>query len=549
MFANYIFYFHICGMAFLRVEKKESGTYMRIVESYKEKGIPKHRTLYSLGKVEDYPSYQLENIAKKLLELAGVALEDIVAESFHEVGRVNYGYILIIKKLWKIFNMDTFSKHITSITKTKFNWIEVLQLMIVERLNEPSSKLSTYNNQSEYLGLSETYELQYFYRTLDLLAQKQDYLKQHLFKQQQNLFTQELDVVFYDVTTLYFESQKENPNSKRQKGYSKDGKAHKTQVVLGLLVDKLRNPITYNIYKGNTYEGGTMIDALSQLRKTHKIDKVVAVADSAMIDSGNRAFMEDCSINYIIGDRLKNLPENIQQQLLNKKTHKAVNDNVTKENFSYACIEYQGRKLICTYSENRAHKDAYEREKLIIKAEEWLKNPSKYKQAKKKGAGRFITINEDGLPLELNKDKIKEDAKYDGFKALSTTTDLSIEEVLEKYRDLFEVEHAFRTLKSQLEIRPVYHWTDERIEGHIAMCFIAYTFLNYLRNITQMQYREIIKAIDQMQMSIIEEGQSKEKVYMRSKITDNSEKILNKLKIATPKDTTPQNTVFHMFNH
>jgi transposase len=444
--------------------------------------------------------------------------------------------------------MDTFTRFVNSNTKSKFNWLEVLQLMIAERLNEPSSKLSTYNNQSEYLGLTEKYELQYFYRTLDLLSKNQEFLKQHLFKQQQNLFTQELDVVFYDVTTLYFESQEEVPENKRQKGYSKDGKAHKTQVVLGLLVDKMRNPITYNIYKGNTYEGGTMIDALSQLKKTHNIDKVIAVADSAMIDSGNRAFMEESSISYIIGDRLKNLPENVQQQLLNRDTHKALNQRTSKDEFSYVCIEHKGRKIICTYSAKRAKKDACEREKLINKANEWLANPSKYKQVKKKGAGRFISIDEAGTPIQLDNEKITQDSKYDGFKALSTTSDLSIEEVLEKYRDLFEVEHAFRTLKSQLEIRPIYHWTNKRIEGHIAMCFIAYTFLNYLRNVTQLQYRDIIKTLDQMQMSIIEEGQTKERIYMRSALTDNSKYLCDKLNLVVPKDTIPQKTVNQIFN-
>jgi len=530
-------------MAFLRVEKKKSGTYLRIVESYKASGKSKHRTLHSLGKVEDYPSQQLENIAKKLLELAGICMEDIVGASFREIERVNYGYALVIKRLWKLFDMTTFCNKVGMVNKTQFDWLNVLQLMIAERLNEPSSKRQSYFNQEEYFGFGQEADLHHFYRTLNILSQNQDLLKQHLFSRQRSLFSQKLDVVFYDVTTLYFDSQVEKDGNKRRKGYCKDGKAHKTQVVLGLLVDKFRNPVTYQIYEGNTYEGHTMVDALKTMQKDFNIDNVIAVADSAMIDTNNREFMVENNIDYILGDRLKSLPRSIQQELIDTSSHLAVNKEVDKENFSYKVIEYKGRKIICTYSAKRARKDAFEREKLINKAKVWLENPGKYKQVKKRGAGRFVTTDDDGLPIKLDLEKIEKDSKFDGFKAIATTTDLPVEQILSKYNDLFEVEHAFRTLKSQLEIRPMFHWNNERIEGHIAMCFIAYTFLNYLRNTTGLQYRQIVKSLDRMQMSVVEDDTSDELLYMRSKITENDQILVKKLKLVMPKDVTPQSII------
>lgn len=251
---------YLCNMAFLRVENKKSGSYLRIVQSYRDNGKAKHKTLFSLGKVEDYPPNQLEAIAKKLLELSGTKLEDIIPNSFKEIDRVNYGYTLVINKLWELFNLDIFTKRVKS--KVWFDWQSILKLMISERINEPSSKLQNFANQQEYFGFDKKFDLHHFYRTLDLLQTNQDLLKKHIFKQRKSLFSEKLDVVFYDVSTLYFDSFKEAEGSLRQKGYSKDGKANKTQIVLGLLVDKLRNPISYQIYKGNTYEGGTMIDAL-----------------------------------------------------------------------------------------------------------------------------------------------------------------------------------------------------------------------------------------------------------------------------------------------
>ena len=535
-------------MAFLRVENKKSGTYLRIVESYKENGKPKHRTLHSLGKVEDYPPSQLESIAKKLLECAGLNMKDIVADSFEEVARVNYGYALIIKAIWKLFDMNHFVAKVNVRSKVKFDWMQAFQIMIAERINDPVSKRQTFFNQDEYIGFGdEEIDLQHFYRTMDLLSTHQELLKEHLFTQQQDLFSQTLDVVFYDVTTLYFDSQKEDENSIRQKGYSKDGKAHKNQVVLGLLVDKMRNPLTYNIYRGNTYEGGTMIDALKDIKQKYNIDNVIAVADSAMIDKDNREYMQESEIDYILGDRLKNLPAKVQEELLNKKNYMQLNTPTNKDEFSFIALPYQDRTIICTYSGKRARKDKAERDKLITKAEMWLAEPGKYKQVKKRGAGRFISTDQDGSPIKLNIEKIEQDAKYDGFKAVSTTTKLEPQEVISKYADLFEVEHAFRTLKSQLKVRPVYHWNNQRIEGHIAMCFVAYTFLNYLRNSSGLQYRTIVKSLDRMQMSVIKEDKSEALVYMRANLKEPELNLCSRLKVATPKTTIPHKAVYQLF--
>ena len=534
-------------MAFLRAEKKKSGTYLRIIQSYKIDGKSRHRTLHSLGKLEDYSGDQLERIAKKILELAGKQIEDIIDDNLHELGRYNYGYAIIIQHLWSVFNLHSLIKIINNRTKVKFNWQEVLQIMIAERLNEPCSKLQNSFNQDEYIGFCETsIPLHHFYRTLDVLSGQEELIKSHLFTQQRNLFTTVLDVVFYDVTTLYFESQEEKEGSLRQKGYSKDGKAHKTQVVLGLLVDKNRNPISYQIYQGNTYEGGTMIDALKQMQAQFTIDRVVVVADSAMIDKENRDFMVKNEIDYIIGDSIKSLGNSIKEKLVDREHHINL-PSTSKETFTYRELNYKGRRIICTYSSKRARKDANERQKLIDKANKWLEEPSKYKQVKKRGAGRFITTTDKGEPIEIDNARIEDDARYDGFKAIATTTELKIEDILTKYKDLFEVEHTFRALKSHLEIRPVFHWTDSRIRGHISMCFIAFTFINHLKNVTQLQYGAIIKALDKMQVSEIKDDKANNTLYLRSRLDQDQDILIEKLRLKVPNDTTPQNAINQYF--
>lgn len=532
-------------MAFLRVEKKTSGTYLRIIQSYKEQGIPKHKTLYSLGKVEDYNSDQLERIATKLLELSGKNIEEVIGGDFQELNRVNYGYALVIKKLWKNLQLDKWAKKVNNKRKIKFDWLSVLELMIAERINEPCSKHASFHNQDEYIGFGEkSIDLQHFYRTLDLLSEEQEILKKTLFNAQQNLFSTKLDVVFYDVTTLYFDSHVENHGDLRQKGYSKDGKAHKTQVVLGLLVDKMRNPITYHIYQGNTYEGKTMLDALNDLKNKFEIDQVIAVADSAMIDKKNRHYMEESEgVSYILGERIKNLPNSIVQKLINPDKHQSINE---QSNYTYIELKHQGRRIICTYSEKRAKKDKAEREKLIEKAKQLIESPSKLRQSKKRGAGRFIKQDaQEEYSIDL--EKIEADSKWDGYKALATTTSLTVQEVIEKYADLFEVEHAFRSLKSQLKVRPIFHWTDKRIQGHIAMCFIAYTFLNNIRITTSLTEKEIVKTLDRMQLSEIKDKKNGSHLYLRSNIDEKQEKLIEKLKLVVPKDTSPQESIYQLF--
>ena len=404
-------------------------------------------------------------------------------------------------------------------------------------------KLQSCFNQSEYLGFGDSeIPLHQFYRTLDLLSHEEDFIKQHLFTQHRSLFSTVLDVVFYDVTTLYFESQVEQDGALRQKGYSKDGKAHKTQIVLGLLVDKNRNPISYQVYRGNTYEGSTMIDALKTMKKRFTIDRVVVVGDTAMIDKENRNFMVENQIDYIIGDSIKTLPKAIKATLIDMDNHKAI-EGISQEQFSYSEANHNGRRIICSYSAKRARKDAHAREKLIDKAKQWLEEPSKYKQVKKRGAGRFITSTKGGEAIALNLEVIENHAKYDGFKALSTTTDLPVGTILSKYSDLFEVEHTFRALKSQLEIRPVFHWTDKRIRGHIAMCFTAFTFINHLKHTTGLQYRTIAKAIDRMQVCEIKDDKATSKIYLRSKIDTPQQTIFDKVRLKVLNDTVTQDVI------
>ena len=175
-------------MAFLRIENKKSGTYLRIVQSYKEDGKSKHRTLYSLGKKEDFSDDQLESIAKKLLGLIGKSIDQIITSAFIETGRYNYGYALAIHKMWSLFQMDRLTRKIQNSSRIQFDWVNALKIMIAERMNEPGSKRQCSFNQSEYVGFgADLTDLHHFYRTLDILGSQEEKFKQHLFSCQMDI--------------------------------------------------------------------------------------------------------------------------------------------------------------------------------------------------------------------------------------------------------------------------------------------------------------------------------------------------------------------------
>ncbi len=355
------------------------------------------------------------------------------------------------------------------------------------------------------------------------------------------MITQKVDVVFYDVTTFYFDSEVEG--GLRQKGFGKDGKIGKTQVVFGMMVDKDKNPVGYHLYNGKQYEGHTFVDAINKLKESYQIENVIMVADRGML---NRTNITEVSKHYefIVGERLKSLPASIQNQIIdigNYQNTWSYNKDEEQINIKYYVSRYNGRKIISTFSSKRARKDAKEREQKIIKAKELLKNPT---SLKKKAFQYYLKEEGDEKNSYIfDEEKINRSAKFDGFISIATNNeDLPIEMVLDHYRHLFQIEQTFRTFKSHLEIRPMFHWTDERIKGHIAMCYIAYAIERYFLNrmactdkkISENEFR---RTLSKMQVSHLK--QDEKEYLLRSNIDANTKSIINAIGLKERNNLTP----------
>lgn len=511
-------------MSFLRIEKKLSGTYLRILESYRnDAGKSKHRIVHTLGKVEDYTPEQLRSIGIKLFELSGGEIKALLTGDLQELGRYNYGYQHIYKKVLQHYGLPDLFGRIARKHKLQFNFFDAVLLMLLERLQAPCSKHQNYQHQSEYLNLPNI-SLHHLYRTLDKLADNQALIQRQIFQTGRDLFNQKLDVVFYDVTTLYFESEVEQDGKLRRKGFSKDGKIGNTQILFCMLIDADKNPIGYQIYEGNTYEGHTFEKALMALKQQYQIEKIIVVADRGMLSKHNIEITKNNGYEFILGERIKSLPKTLQAQLTDLSTftkqwiyHDATGEPIT---ITYKTIDYDGKTIIVTHSHKRAKKDKQDRLDKETTAQILLKKPA---LITKKASRFYIQQNQAGS-YELNEQKLKDDEKYDGILAISTNNQtLTPIQVLEQYKQLYKIEHTFRTFKSHLEIRPMFHWTDKRIKGHICLCYIAFTLLNYTlqkanKSGLKLTENNLRNTLDKMQVSLLQHGN--EQVYIRSKPTE-----------------------------
>jgi len=520
-------------MPFLRVERKTSGTYLRILESYRDSdGKSTHRILYSLGKVEDYSPEQLRRIGIKLFELGGGEVKALLDGRVEELARYNYGYVQVFTKVMRHYGLDAVINRMQRGSRLQFNLYNAVMLMLVERLHDPCSKRSSYFNQHEYLGLQPA-ELHHLYRCLDKLAENNKLIQRQIFQTGRDLFNQQLDVVFYDVTTLYFESEKEQQDALRQKGFSKDGKIGNTQILFCMLIDKDKHPIGYRIFRGDTFEGHTFQKALEDLKQEYQIDKIIVVADRGMLSKKNIQLVKNEGYEFIIGERIKSLPQQLQKQLLEKRNYKHewiyTDRDDEKVIVHYTTLTHEGKTIIATYSAKRAKKDKADREQKLQTARMLLKQP----HLLKKKASRYYLSSTGGEQYKLNEEKIKADEAYDGILAIATNnSSLAHTIILEQYKQLYKIEHTFRTFKTHLEMRPMFHWTDKRIEGHICLCYIAYTLLNCVQQKMQalknpVSEKKLRTILDSMQVSLLQHNE--EKVYLRSQPQDGLSILQQKL--------------------
>jgi len=493
---------------FIRVTKSKNHEYLKLVENYREDGKIKQKVIANLGKVKDISAREAENIASKLLLLAkskkAVTKEKALPE-LEELDRYNYGYV-VYRKLWNRFKLDEILDKLIEEREIEYDFKSVIFSMVVDRLLKPKSKLALFNNKDDYFNINDKLNINHIYRSLDILSQNKINIEESLFNQNKTLFNISTDIVFYDVTTFYYESKEENELKKF--GYSKDGKFGDVQVVMGLLIDKNGLPIGYELFSGNSFDSKTMVKVLDNLKGKFNLDNVVIVADRGLNSKINLKYIKDAGYDYLMAVSIKSLKQSMKDKILDKESYTNILATEDSEDglYAYKTLEYDNEvkydeeitnpdigevvtkketitlkeKFVCTYSAKRARKDYYDRGRGLEKANKIIQENQKSSLTSTRSFKKFIQkeTKEDNCKefiMSMDWIKIKEQQNYDGFYAITTSRlDLDPVEVIQNYRNLYKIEDSFRVLKSTFNTRPIFHYKEERIEAHFIVCFIAF---------------------------------------------------------------------------
>jgi transposase len=401
---------------------------------------------------------------------------------------------------------------------------------VLARIANPQSKRASVLNLEENFGIK--LDLSAVYRMMDKITdQGIEKLNKVAYNNTKSLFKDKIDVIYFDATTLYFESFTEDDFKKN--GYSKDNKHNQPQVVLALMVTKEGLPVGYKTFKGDTFDGHTLLPSLQDVKQYYDLDKVVYVADAGMFNKTNLNELEKLSkkgITYIVGARIKNMTKQFKDKITNPDNYRYINDDL-----SIATFDYDNKRLIVTYSKKRAKKDRYEREKNI---EKLLKRLDKEKSLKgflsHNGYKKYIETEEQkgcSPKITINEDKIKEDEIWDGLKGIITNNkEIDNQEAISQYANLWQVEESFRITKHDLKIRPIYHWKKERIKAHIAISFMAYTLIRHLEHRVRLQYKKlspekIRQTLLSVQASILHDKKTDRRYVLPSNVPLDAKKI------------------------
>ncbi len=349
----------------------------------------------------------------------------------------------------------------------------LLKELVISRITHPGSKL----NLAKYLSITGQRNISVYsiYRFLDKLNNR---LKKKVedisFDYTKNILGGRIGVVFYDMTTIYFEASE--PDDFRIAGFSKEGKHQNPQIMLGLLVGRDGYPIGYELFEGNSFEGNTLIPVLEKYTERFQLKKPIVIADSGLLSKSNIEQLADNGYGFIIGARIKNETNTIKAKILALELADGQLAKIDKEN---------GLVLHISYSDKRAKKDRYNRERGLAKLEKRLASGKLTKaNINNRGYNKFLKL-EGQINVSIDQEKLGIDQKWDGLKGYLTNTGLSSAEVIGNYNNLWKIEKAFRISKTDLRIRPIFHRLKKRIEAHICVSFMAYLIYKELERALQ----------------------------------------------------------------
>ena len=516
---------------FVRTQTNGSRIYLLIVDNEWVDGKVKQRVLHRLGRLDELlASGRLD----ALLQSLGRFSEKLAVLGAHARGEsittrtARIGPSLIFQRLWQACSIDKVLTTLLRDRRFEFPVERAIFLTVLHRLFAPGSDRAAEKWAKDYAieGVGEL-SLHHLYRAMAWLGEvlpkdqqngatpfvprtTKDVIEEELFAQRRDLFS-DLDLVFFDTTSLYF--QGEGGETIGQRGHSKDHRPDLKQMVVGMVLDQNGNPVCSELWPGNTADVKSLVPIVERLKARFQIGEVCMVADRGMISAETLAEVEKRKWKYILGVRMRSSTE-AKAVVARAGRYAEVYpnsddpDDPSPLKVKEVWVEEQRRYVVCV-NEDQAVKDRHDREAVIASLRDALRHGDKALVGNK-GYRKFLRTG--NRQFAVDEDKIKQEARYDGKWVLTTNTDLPAHEVALKYKQLWMVEDVFRSMKSLLDTRPIFHQRDETIRGHVFCSFLALLLRKELqdrlaRKNGHMEWADIIRDLDNLvEMEIAIQG-------------------------------------------
>jgi len=534
---------------YIKITKNAKGqAYYHLVESYRHNGKVKQRTLMSLGKVDDNRIQETIEVLQKFVDQ--VSAIDI-AKDVDVKDAYILGPVLVLDKVMEQYSIYSILQHIAQQhPKLSYNFQKAVFSLILSRFVQPVSKLSLYDHWLDKFypdKVDTNLDLHHIYRSLDILADEKESIENNLYHYSKDLFTLSVDVVLYDLTTLRFESTRTDLDTLRRFGYSKEKRNDCTQVVLGLLTDQEGIPLCFEVHPGNTFEGHTLKGIVNKMREKFQVRRFIFVADRGLFSEENIEELKKEGGEFIVGLRLGKKAHQIKDAY-DIKQYKWVNERLAVYETTL-----KDERVILFWSAARAERDRKTREEILEKIRQKLsgKNVKAKDFITNENYKKYVHIQES--KVELNEELIKEEAAKDGFFGIITNVkDATALEIIMHYKQLWHIEDAFGEIKGTLRARPVFHWTDKRIIGHLVVCFLSYfceaVITKELRKkqeklVTKSIEKKIVKPRSLTVPMALKELSSvlaipvrigKKRIWVRTDIRENAVKVMKALNMKIP---------------
>lgn len=542
---------------FVRVKKQGTHEYLQVVHGFRENGKVKQRVLMTLGRVGDDSTY--ENIDSLMNSMQKFSYRSAVLSSKNpefDCKMKIIGPVLIFERLWKKLGIGEAITKEAFERKYEFNVERAVFISVLHRLLRTGSDLdcSTWHRKYDIEG-ADGLELQHFYRAMGFLGEKigktskeqpqftrriKDRIEELVYKRDLDIFS-EFKMVFFDTTSMYFEGAGGQEIGKR--GYSKDHRPDLKQVIVGALLDEHGVPICCEVLPGNTTDISTLVPVAERVKQRFGFLNFCIVADRGMISKSTLKEFDKNTANmtFILGCRMrmdKSVKEYLQLSEINWDEERCI-ERKGKEPIFYKEVQLSpGQRHVICYSKLQAKKDIHTRNEIINKLQSKL-NIDLKSFVNNVGYKRYIKSS--GKKMELDLEKIKAEEAYDGIWVLQSNSNLSAEDVVMRYKDLWQVEYVFRTMKSTLDTRPIFHQRDDRIVGHVFCSFLALVLRKELTRLLDFNDHDFTWAqvVDDLNsLAYIDIDNEVKSFRIRTNVSGCAGKVFSSVGVAIPKSIT-----------